>query len=792
MAQKNYIVSGDDLTNVADAIRETAEIDEPLTWPTEYISQIRGIGADQESAHEAADRAEAAATEAAGYATQAGNSATASANSATQSANSATQAGQSATNASGSANSAEDSAEDAEAWAIGERNGTPVEETDETYENNAKYYAGVAEGLVEAAAHSVRYDTAQTLTNNQKAQARENINAAAPDGSYGGMTVGYAEQLTSSIVETDEVPYLFRTAGGNAEIGSYEEDTIVGGSVAWNQQIDGGDFSDSSKWAILAGGTLTVADNEATIAITANFGGIQTSSSASKPTDIVGHKYLITADIKASVVRTNSVGFGLSDNNSAKPVRKVLPSVGTTYSTYAFVGVQNTETVAQSNARFMLYDTKGSDGVTLNAKNIMSFDLTQMFGTTIADYVYSLEQASAGSGIEWLKGHGFFTEDYYPYNAGSMKHVSGLVSHQMVGFNAWDEEWELGTYSATTGEKIASNTVRCKNKIEVLPSTQYYLNVPYNIGSLGTYVFFYDASENFVSSIRKFSRTLDTPQNARYMTFACPASYGTTYKNDICINLRWDGERDGEYEAYRKESYALDSTVTLRGIPKLDASNNLYYDGDRYLPDGTVRRRFKELEFTESTSWTLYNPLVGINTFNARITNSVPYVAGVLSNYYTYDEPASHTIANQKDKTFYIYRQSETNCRLSIRDDDYTDVASFRSHMAGVFGVFEIEPTTETADPYTNPQWVDNWGTEEYVVTPDADGFQMPVGHSTNYPVDLKAKLEATANNPQTDGIYLLQYQNGEATYTPLASDTTITDILARLTALEQQTTQEG
>ena len=40
---------------------------------------------------------------------------------------------------------AEGSAEDAEAWAVGERNGEPVTSEDETYENNARFYAGEAE-----------------------------------------------------------------------------------------------------------------------------------------------------------------------------------------------------------------------------------------------------------------------------------------------------------------------------------------------------------------------------------------------------------------------------------------------------------------------------------------------------------------------------------------------------------------------------------------------------------------------------------------------------------------------
>lgn len=40
---------------------------------------------------------------------------------------------------------AEDSAEDSEAWAVGKRGGTDVEETDETFHNNSKYYSEVAQ-----------------------------------------------------------------------------------------------------------------------------------------------------------------------------------------------------------------------------------------------------------------------------------------------------------------------------------------------------------------------------------------------------------------------------------------------------------------------------------------------------------------------------------------------------------------------------------------------------------------------------------------------------------------------
>lgn len=63
------------------------------------------------------------------------------------------QADDDATTASNAASSAETNAENAEAWGVGERGGEPVESTDPTYENNAKYYAGEAHSeAVDAAA----------------------------------------------------------------------------------------------------------------------------------------------------------------------------------------------------------------------------------------------------------------------------------------------------------------------------------------------------------------------------------------------------------------------------------------------------------------------------------------------------------------------------------------------------------------------------------------------------------------------------------------------------------------
>lgn len=96
------------------------------------------------ASQKAADAA-GSASDAAGSASAAGRSADNAAGSADDAADSATAAATSATTANQKAMDAEDSAEDSEAWAVGQRGGTDVPSSDETYHNNAKYWAGQAQ-----------------------------------------------------------------------------------------------------------------------------------------------------------------------------------------------------------------------------------------------------------------------------------------------------------------------------------------------------------------------------------------------------------------------------------------------------------------------------------------------------------------------------------------------------------------------------------------------------------------------------------------------------------------------
>lgn len=84
-----------------------------------------------------------------------------------------------AQNASDSADEAADYVDDAEAWARGTRDGVDVPSTDETYENNAKYYAEKASELVDSAGFYKLYGSTSTII-----AAGEDLNNYTTIGTY--------------------------------------------------------------------------------------------------------------------------------------------------------------------------------------------------------------------------------------------------------------------------------------------------------------------------------------------------------------------------------------------------------------------------------------------------------------------------------------------------------------------------------------------------------------------------------------------------------------------------------
>ena len=353
----------------------------------------------------------------------------------------------------------------------------------------------------------------------------------------------------------------------------------------------------------------------------------------------------------------------------------------------------------------------GSDAWSVD--NIMVVDLTQLYGSTIADYLYTLETSTRGSinashsgaGVAWFRK--YFPKPYYEYNAGELMSVKAL-RHITRGFNAWDEEWESGSLNFNTGEKVpGSSNIRSKNFIKALPNTTYFVKM-----TTGTvYLFEYDADKNFIKYNQTY--TVTTTSNTAYFLFVVASTYGTTYNHDLCINLHWDGERDGDYEEYAEHVYELDPDLELRGIPKLTAGNDLYFDGDVYEPDGTVTRKYGVVDLG-TLGWVKYNSTTYNNLFYAamptmRPTPSAYEAANILCiNYKTITQALVGT-RGYTDKYISGGAVNSGNARFWLNDEAYTEVSELKSALSGVYVVYELAtPTEESADPYNGTQIVDD------------------------------------------------------------------------------------
>ena len=558
-------------------------------------------------------------------------------------------------------------------------------------------------------------------TGDEIADLKEDLDLKAdPDGTYPDMTVGTAQQLETDQYTEDSEPYHFRKSGGdNVRVGEREIDKIVGGTLAWNQLAKNGNFADgTTNWN--TEGSVSTSNNEITMVWTPIYSqnGLRCNYDIGY---VIGHKYLVTATVKNNGANQRAIHVGQPygeraiktvDANAKTVVSSVLNITINTGNGYEIIAVGGNSLNVEYN---------------LTVSNVMLIDLTAAFDSTIADYIYSLEQSTAGAGVAWVRKY-IDIDTYHPYDAGTLKSVEGLVSHDMVGFNQWDEEAEVGSINSSTGENSPTVTqIRSKNYIPCFSGCRYCFTSPMTGNDVR--IAFYRADKSYISMTAwAHNGEFTTPEHSAYMRFYTAISYGTTYNHDICINLS-DPAKNGTYEPYEHHSYPLDSTVILRGVPQL-VDGKLQYDGDRYASDGTVTRRYGIVDLGTLT-WeknASYSGLFNTQLVGRKIEVDIPFMC---SGYTRTDSATVITLNN-------TIAFSNGGYLVYVHDDSYADAASFKAAVTGMMLVYELAtPTTEEAAPFTSPQWVDGSGTEQYVST-----SLVPIGHYTQYPEDLKEKLE--------------------------------------------------
>lgn len=507
------------------------------------------------------------------------------------------------------------------------------------------------------------------------------------DGYYSQLTAGLAENL---IARGDAVPaeYLYRTAGGDADIedGIATIDCIKGNTLVWNQlQVDG--------YTLTYYG-LTITVNNGLLTVTGTADSTRTANiplmSGDGPAIPNGHKLLL-------INTDNTIGLymqGLS--GYASKVSTILTADDYTYAKLAtsIPIVKNQE-------------------VNLRTR-IMLFDLTLMFGA--GNEPATVEEFEA-----------MFPLPYYPYSAPKLLPVD-IRGIETVGFNLWDEEWEVGAIVNATGQNTAAdNRIRSKNYIPCLPNTAYYCK-----GNFANGLFFYDANKQYLSGQNQYTlnSVITTPSNARYMRFCCAIAYGTTYNHDICINLSWSGYRNGEYEEHWLAERPIDTSRFFpTGMKKVgDKADALYAD------------HYDTVIGAVDLGTLTWNLQIG-STQNYFCSNTYDWLVAGVNNVVAdvkcakYEAAAPNNIA---DKTINV----STKNRLVIRDDSFNDdVSAFAASLNGVILYYELAtPTTTEIDPPLNLSYkVSDFGTERIMVDETADAPQ-----SAPVPMEVEYGINAT------------------------------------------------
>ena len=341
--------------------------------------------------------------------------------------------------------------------------------------------------------------------------------------------------------------------------------------------------------------------------------------------------------------------------------------------------------------------------------------------------------------ITYLTAHPKAFINYYQgsltYNAGQLVSSDGqyLVS---IGFNQWDEETELGTLNYSTGQPSSSSTqLRTKNAIRVIPNQTYYIKTPQD-----AIVFCYE-DENYSSFISRIgvlkNTTFIIPSNAKYIRFVLSNDYGTIYKNDICLNLHWDGNRDGEYEQFVKHVYDT-------GTEDLDA-----FDVKR--ASGEIDRQTGTESDLSQLVWALVE---GDNYWywqasfdKGQKIFETDEIVKAISQYYI---PTSLSHIGGTDNTV-----CWTDSLLLIRTN------STSTQPSGTLKYMLATATTEQGTPFDKIIDVDDYGTM-YWLDDNEDFVEVPQGCKLFYPADYALLIDDLNN-----------YTNGDVTALAKKSDLT-------------------
>lgn len=527
------------------------------------------------------------------------------------------------------------------------------------------------------------------------------------DDYYPQLSVGLADNLAGTDYTESEIG--FRRSGGGAILdGNARVSSVKGNSVVWNQGIKNPSFEEGMKnWGVYGSTSLSL-DTDGSLLVTAT-GETSRSFFQSSYKTRANHALLCLVDFKPNAMGNGTFHF------YANPVFVNYKFSSLTRQTASCI-------IKPTQEGYLVFYPiiNGEIGDTANIYSVRVIDLTLMFGagnepTTIEEF-YARKPKVA---------------DENAFNEGEVIHMEADAI-KSVGVNQWDEEWELGTF-ATNGTDISSNEViRTKNFIPCIGGAKYVCNQNLFNGLL-----FFDADKKLIKwEYPSANSEFTIPINAAYMRFKLASAYGTTYNNDICINLS-DTEVNGKYFPYVKREESLE--MLKKYFPNGMKSAGTAHDEIRWNAQKQKWEAIKRIGEVDMGTLNWQRELATDRYhFIAKIQGILPatsatYTSNILQSKYAFSRESG--TSTQEDKT--IRRRSSS---IYIRDDAFTDVASFKAAVQGVILYYELaEPIVTEIDENFNLDYeVWNAGTEQMI----ADTPSTPVKASIAYGFNAVGKIK--------------------------------------------------
>ena len=504
--------------------------------------------------------------------------------------------------------------------------------------------------------------------------------------------------------------FVYRLCPSTIKPKSFSLDRIYGKTLAWNQIIKSGMSDwDTNMSKSISGDTITLS----------SAAGSNNKISKDPFFGVAGHKYFV------SLYYTSNKAVSLQNLGMNS-----LPAVN------SFTRFVNVYTAASTGIYIYNYTAMTAGEWTIALKNFEYVDLTLLYGSAIDGMTD--EQILAKFESEF--------PGYHDYSAGKLI-SNDAESIDTVGFNQWDEEWEIGAIYPGGSEDSTPTRIKTKNYIPVFENTDYYICFKNYTGILGT-VIFYDANKKAIDSTAPGSgRIVTTPANTRFMRVSFYPNYGTTYNHDICINLS-DPAKNGTYEPYRKSTMQLN----LDSFQVRDSQGNVTTITGGLKSAGDVRDEIVGNKYIKrvgsvdlgSLAWSY-----GYGIFySPEISDMVPISRnpnGICGKY----SISTETYSNTPDKSI-LFGDSSFSVALNrvyINDSSYSDPTAFKAAMSGVMLYYELATPIEyeLVSPLVPTVKA---GTTEARISPNSDGLSAPMVADMTY--------DAHANNDSASSQYAL------------------------------------